>query len=174
MLRLAVALCALARAAEDYPDYVLVEEHHHVVPFLLEAVASGKLAAGATLVHFDSHHDGGLPEKLWTESETHDALLEQVSTSLGALGVPSVGILYLHSPDQDAPLEGALAAVDELHRQGKIREFGLSNFSAWQTVQVYYKCKELGYVLPTVYQGVFSAKLIIENCRGFAFANRSK
>jgi aflatoxin B1 aldehyde reductase len=104
----------------------------------------------------------------------HDALLEQVSTSLGALGVPSVGILYLHSPDQDAPLEGALAAVDELHRQGKIREFGLSNFSAWQTVQVYYKCKELGYVLPTVYQGVFSAKLIIENCRGFAFANRSK
>ena len=96
------------------------------------------------------------------------------TTSLGALGVPSVGILYLHSPDQDAPLEGALAAVDELHRQGKIREFGLSNFSAWQTVQVYYKCKELGYVLPTVYQGVFSAKLIIENCRGFAFANRSK
>ena len=78
MLRLAVALCALARAAEDYPDYVLVEEHHHVVPFLLEAVASGKLAAGATLVHFDSHHDGGLPEKLWTESETHDALLEHV------------------------------------------------------------------------------------------------
>ena len=78
MLRLAVALCALARAAEDYPDYVLVEEHHHVVPFVLEAVASGKLAAGATLVHFDSHHDGGLPEKLWTESETHDALLEHV------------------------------------------------------------------------------------------------
>jgi len=26
-------------------------------------------------------------------------------------------------------------------------------FSAWQVVQIYYKCKELGYVLPTVYQG---------------------
>lgn len=86
----------------------------------------------------------------------HDALLEQVTTSLAALGVDRVGILYLHAPDQDARLESALAAVNTLHREGKIREFGLSNFSAWQTVQVYYKCKELGYVLPTVYQGNYN------------------
>lgn len=86
----------------------------------------------------------------------HDALLEQVSTSLAALRVDSVGILYLHAPDADAVLEGALGAVDELHREGKIREFGLSNFPAWQVVQVYYKCKELGYVLPTVYQGNYN------------------
>ena len=86
----------------------------------------------------------------------YDALVEQVTTSLAALGVDSIGILYLHAPDQNARLESALAAVNRLHREGRIREFGLSNFSAWQTVQVYYKCKELGYVLPTVYQGNYN------------------
>ena len=60
----------------------------------------------------------------------HDALLEQVSTSLAALGADSVGILYLHSPDPNAVLEGALGAVNELHKDGKIREFGLSNVGA--------------------------------------------
>ena len=30
---------------------------------------------------------------------------------------------------------------------------GVSNFPAYGVMQVYYKCKELGYVLPSVYEG---------------------
>jgi hypothetical protein len=30
---------------------------------------------------------------------------------------------------------------------------GVSNFPAYGVMQVYYKCKELGFVLPSVYEG---------------------
>jgi aflatoxin B1 aldehyde reductase len=34
---------------------------------------------------------------------------------------------------------------------------GLSNFTAWQTVQIFYKCREEGWVTPSVYQGKYNA-----------------
>ena len=34
-----------------------------------------------------------------------------------------------------------------------LRVQGVSNFPAYGVMQVYYKCKELGYVLPSVYEG---------------------
>lgn len=89
-------------------------------------------------------------------SLAYDALLAQVETSLSELGLGCLDLLYLHSVDEDVPLEETLRAVNELHQAGKIREFGLSNFSGWQTMQVYYKCKEMGCVLPTCYQGNYN------------------
>ena len=70
------------------------------------------------------------------------------------LALEQLDIYYLHSVDEEALLEETLAEIDRLHRAGMFRRFGLSNFSAWQTSQIYYKCKELGYVLPSVYQGL--------------------
>ena len=61
-------------AARTFPEYVLTEEHHHIVPHLVSLVEEGRLAAGGVLVHFDSHHDGGLPSSLGDDL-THDGLL---------------------------------------------------------------------------------------------------
>jgi aflatoxin B1 aldehyde reductase len=72
------------------------------------------------------------------------------------LALEQLDIYYLHSVDEEALLEETLAEIDRLHRAGMFRRFGLSNFSAWQTSQIYYKCKELGYVLPSVYQGLYN------------------
>jgi hypothetical protein len=33
-------------------------------------------------------------------------------------------------------IDETLSAIDELHRQGKIKEFGLSNYPAWKVVDV--------------------------------------
>ena len=64
-----------------------------------------------------------------------------------------LGPTQIHMPATDIPLEETLAEINECHVAGKIEEFGLSNFPAWQVVEVCQYCKRKGYVLPTVYQG---------------------
>jgi len=88
---------------------------------------------------------------------SYERLREQFSTSLNDLGTNHVDIFYLHSPDHITPIEETLKAVNELHKEGKFDEFGLSNFASWQVTEVYYICKANNYVLPTVYQGRYNA-----------------
>jgi aflatoxin B1 aldehyde reductase len=40
--------------------------------------------------------------------------------------------------------------------EGKFKEFALSNFAAWEVVKVYHICKSKGWVLPTIYQGMYN------------------
>lgn len=42
-----------------------------------------------------------------------------------------VKILYLHAPDHETPLLETLTAINDLYKEGKFEEFGLSNFSSW-------------------------------------------
>ncbi|KAI9357304.1 NADP-dependent oxidoreductase domain-containing protein [Zopfochytrium polystomum] len=58
--------------------------------------------------------------------------------SLKALNQPKVDVFYLHAPDHATP------------------ELGLSNFSAWETMLIHCICKKNGYVVPTLYQGVYN------------------
>ena len=88
---------------------------------------------------------------------THDGVLRQMELSLAALGRSSVNVYFLHQPDARTVLDDALRAVDRLHREGKLQEFGLSNFPAWQVTQIFYKCRAEGWVLPTVFQGHYNA-----------------
>ena len=85
-----------------------------------------------------------------------DAVMMQFKESLRRLQLDSVDTLYLHFPDADTPVESALEACAELHSEGKIRELGLSNFPAWLVVDVYYRCKQNGWILPTVYEGLYN------------------
>ena len=48
----------------------------------------------------------------------------------------SVDIMYLHAPDHKTPLTETLAAMDELHKEGKFAQLGLSNYSAWLVNEV--------------------------------------
>ena len=80
------------------------------------------------------------------------SIRSQLATSLERLKVNSVEILYLHAPDHRIPLDDTLKAVDSLHREGKFKEFGLSNFSAWLVAEVVNRCKQNRWILPTVYQ----------------------
>ncbi|KAL2911718.1 hypothetical protein HK105_208819 [Polyrhizophydium stewartii] len=84
-------------------------------------------------------------------------LREQLAQSLAALKTDRVDLFYLHAPDHATPIEHTLAAVAELHREGRFTEFGLSNYSAWQVMDIWHICKANGYVLPTVYQGRYNA-----------------
>lgn len=80
----------------------------------------------------------------------------QLEQSLKDLKVTKVKILYLHQPDSKTPLEETCRVMNKLHQEGKFEEFGLSNFAAWQVVFVYHTCRANGWVLPTVYQGMYN------------------
>lgn len=84
---------------------------------------------------------------------------EQLDKSLAALNASSVPIYYIHTPDSSEkyPLEDTLNELGECHKEGKFQEFGLSNFPAWQVVEITQYMKNRNYCLPTVYQGVYNA-----------------
>lgn len=84
------------------------------------------------------------------------AVYTQLNESLKRLKKESVDLLYFHFPDPNTPIESALNAFSDLYAQGKVGEFGLSNFPAWKVVDIYYQCKENGWPVPTVYQGMYN------------------
>ncbi len=60
-------------------------------------------------------------------------LLQACEASLRRLGVEQVDLLQVHRPDMLAHPAEVASALDTLHRQGKIRAAGVSNYSAAQT-----------------------------------------
>jgi aryl-alcohol dehydrogenase-like predicted oxidoreductase len=55
-----------------------------------------------------------------------------IEGSLQRLGSDYVDLYYYHRPDGVTPIEETLGALDELVRDGKVRQIGSSNFSAAQ------------------------------------------
>jgi aryl-alcohol dehydrogenase-like predicted oxidoreductase len=53
-----------------------------------------------------------------------------VEASLARLGTDYIDLYYLHRPDPETPIDDTLGALNGLVRDGKIREFGCSQFSA--------------------------------------------
>ena len=84
------------------------------------------------------------------------AVTMQLEESLNRMGRDKVDILYFHFPDSNTPIEGALEACAKFHEQGKFSELGLSNFPAWMVVDIWHLCKNRGWPMPSVYQGLYN------------------
>ncbi|KAF1940489.1 Aldo/keto reductase [Clathrospora elynae] len=80
-----------------------------------------------------------------------------LTSSLQALQAEAVDLWYLHAPDRSVPLEETLAAVHQLHKSGKFKRWGISNFMSWEVSAICEICRANGYKLPSVYQGVYNA-----------------
>lgn len=63
----------------------------------------------------------------------------------------------MHTPDTRVPFEETLSGIDTLYKEGKFTKFGLSNYTPEQVEEVLKICNEKGFVLPSVYQGSYSA-----------------
>src|SRR4029077_9171563 len=77
--------------------------------------------------------------------------------SLARLKTDKVKILYLVTPNSATPIESTLSAVQELHDEGLFEEFGVSNFSAWQVAEASEIAARHGWIMPSVYQGMYNA-----------------
>ncbi|KAL9111787.1 MAG: hypothetical protein Q9227_003846 [Pyrenula ochraceoflavens] len=82
---------------------------------------------------------------------------EACNTSLKELGADCVDIYYLHAPDHTVPYEETLRALNELHKEGKFVQLGLSNYASWEVAEISIMCRERGWVRPTVYQAMYNA-----------------
>jgi aryl-alcohol dehydrogenase-like predicted oxidoreductase len=74
---------------------------------------------------YEGHEGGGSPAYVRTA----------VEDSLTRLGTDRIDLYQLHVPDQKTPIAETLGALRELVAEGKVREFGCSNFSAAMLVE---------------------------------------
>ena len=88
---------------------------------------------------------------------TPQSVIRQMDASLKRLKCERVDLLYLHAPDHRTPVAQTLEAIATLFGQGKFRRFGLSNYAAWQVVDIFQYCRATGLPLPVIYQGVCNA-----------------
>lgn len=85
-----------------------------------------------------------------------NAVISQMNESLQRLSINYVDTLYLHFPDLGTPVESALEGCAQLYEEGKFLELGLSNFPAWMVAEVWHICKEHGWMLPGIYEGLYN------------------
>jgi aryl-alcohol dehydrogenase-like predicted oxidoreductase len=83
-------------------------------------------------------------------------IIHGVEASLRRLGMECLDILYFHQPDYNTPLEESLSAADQLVRQGKVMNLGLSNHAAWQFCKARWVADRQRVTAPTVTQVVYN------------------
>jgi aflatoxin B1 aldehyde reductase len=85
------------------------------------------------------------------------SLRASVETSLAELKTDSVDIFYLHAADRSVPFEKTLETINELYEEGKFKQFGLSNYTAFEVAEIVMTCREQRWVRPTIYQAMYNA-----------------
>ena len=83
-------------------------------------------------------------------------LTRALDASLSRLGVPAVDLYQAHAWDPVTPLEETLRALDGFVRAGKIRYYGLSNFTGWQLTKAVLLARALGLAEPVSLQPQYS------------------
>jgi aflatoxin B1 aldehyde reductase len=86
-----------------------------------------------------------------------DIVSRKVSESLEQLQTDCVDIFYLHAADRSVPFSETLELVNELHKEGKFVQLGLSNYTAFEVAEIVTMCNERGWVRPTIYQAMYNA-----------------
>jgi len=77
--------------------------------------------------------------------------------SLSQLETDYVDIFYLHAPDRSVPFTETLKTLNGFYEEGKFKQLGLSNYTAFEVAEIVVTCKERGWVRPTIYQGRYNA-----------------
>ncbi|KAJ7050349.1 aflatoxin B1-aldehyde reductase [Mycena amicta] len=84
-------------------------------------------------------------------------LREACDRMLTALDGKRVRVLYLNAPDHATPFAETFSTMNELYKEGKFEILGLSNYRSFEVAQIATMCRANGWVVPRVYQGVYSA-----------------
>lgn len=71
---------------------------------------------------------------------TRQEIIEGCEGTLKRLGTDYLDLLFLHWPDNVTPVEESVSALQELIQSGKIRSYGLSNFTLEDTLKAHAVC----------------------------------
>ncbi|WGF87079.1 aldo/keto reductase [Marinivivus vitaminiproducens] len=91
----------------------------------------------------DGPNDGGA-------SRVH--LTEQIEASLRRLRTDHLDLYFVHQWDGVTPVEETVATVSDLVRAGKIRYWGISNYSGWHVAKTALVARMQGDVPPVAHQ----------------------
>ena len=83
-------------------------------------------------------------------------IMQAVEASLKRLQTDHIDLYYIHRVDPDTAWEQTIAAFGDLIRQGKIREWALSNVRAWHIPHVRHLCRQLGVPQPAALQPYYN------------------
>jgi aryl-alcohol dehydrogenase-like predicted oxidoreductase len=83
-------------------------------------------------------------------------LTRALDASLRRLGVGAVDLYQVHAFDPWTPLEETVRTLDGFVRAGKIRYYGLSNFTGWQLTKIVHLARALGAAPPVSLQPQYS------------------
>ena len=83
-------------------------------------------------------------------------IIFSVEDSLKRLNTDYIDLLYLHFPDKNTPAEEYIDTVSCLIRAGKVRYWGISNFSAWQCCDILHTAKQMNAIAPCITENVYS------------------
>jgi len=83
-------------------------------------------------------------------------LTRALDASLSRLGLDSIDLYQAHAFDPLTPLDETLRTLDGFIRSGKIRYYGLSNFTGWQLTKAVHLARELGLAAPVTLQPQYS------------------
>ena len=83
-------------------------------------------------------------------------LTRALDASLRRLGRDSVDLYQVHAYDPLTPLEETLRTLDGFVRAGKVRYWGLSNFTGWQLTKAVHLARALNVPAPVTIQPQYS------------------
>lgn len=83
-------------------------------------------------------------------------LIRAVDASLKRLQTDHIDLYYIHRIDPDTPWEQAIATFGDLIRQGKLREWALSNVRAWHIPHIVHLCRQMGVPQPAALQPCYN------------------
>lgn len=110
---------------------------------------------------------GGKPEGL-SRARVHEA----IDASLTRLGTDWVDVYYLHVPDHGTPIDETLDALAELLEAKKILAWGVSNYAAWQVLEMIHKADARKMARPVIAQQLYNVLLRQLDVEYFAFARQ--
>jgi len=83
-------------------------------------------------------------------------LTRALDASLRRLGLDTVDLYQVHAFDALTPMEETLRTLDQFVRSGKIRYYGLSNFTGWQLTKAVHLARVLNVAGPVTLQPQYS------------------
>jgi aryl-alcohol dehydrogenase-like predicted oxidoreductase len=83
-------------------------------------------------------------------------LTRALDASLRRLGLDAVDLYQVHAFDALTPMEETLRTLDQFVRAGKVRYYGLSNFTGWQLTKAVHLARALNVAGPVTLQPQYS------------------
>ena len=83
-------------------------------------------------------------------------MMRAVEASLKRLQTDHIDLYYIHRVDPNTAWEQTIATFGDLIRQGKVREWALSNVRAWHVPHVVHLCRQLGVPPPAALQPYYN------------------